>query len=146
MEPEPSVTYEAMRSNAERIADANLKERVLKGIEVLNEKFGPNWVDEIDPSELLLSSPTQCVLGQVYDLHIPTDDQIEEVRLHNSLAADQFNRRNAIAVEGYWKGLAILDGEVAVSPHAFGFDIAIDDEVMYDDLTHAWLVVLGADD
>ncbi len=64
--PQPRLTYRDMRTRAQEITDERLKERVLAGIDVLNEKYGPNWVDHVDASKLFMESGQACVLGQVY--------------------------------------------------------------------------------
>jgi hypothetical protein len=61
-----TIPYRDLRTRAEEIADAELKERILKGIALLEKEHGPDWVDKIDPATLLLNSPTRCVLGQLY--------------------------------------------------------------------------------
>lgn len=61
-----NITYEQMRSNAERIADAQLKERVLAGLAALEAEHGPGWEDLIYPAELHMLDCSYCVLGQVY--------------------------------------------------------------------------------
>lgn len=59
------LNYEQMRSRAERAADARVKERVLQGLAVLQEKYGDAWVEKIDCESLDLRDEAQCVLGQV---------------------------------------------------------------------------------
>lgn len=46
--------------------DAEILERVKKGIEFLEETAGPNWVDLIDLKTLDLKSGDSCVCGQVF--------------------------------------------------------------------------------
>lgn len=134
-------TYDEMRSNAERIFDASLKERVLRGIAVMRETLGPDC--DIDPDELLMESPTQCVLGQTFDTHTPTEEEWNALRVHWPHLTSRWADTPMIARPGYLKGLAIIDGDVLAEPGAFGFDTQ-DEE--YDDLTEAWLIALGEDE
>jgi|SRR5215813_3665998 len=55
-----------MRSRVETLADEVIKDRVLRGIELLNDIYGPDWVDHVDPRRLVMSDESHCVLGQVY--------------------------------------------------------------------------------
>lgn len=135
---ETTLTYEQARSNAERIADAVVKARVLRGLAVLREKLGPEFADMIDPDELLMDSPNQCALGQLYEHHVLTDEQRERLYFvgYCGGAPD-------VAVPGYFKALVIINGHVEHNPEEYGFDADSED---YDELTAAWLVVLGAED
>ena len=45
--------------------DEELRQQVLNGIDWLNETYGPDWVEWVDPSVLSLGSVTHCVLGQI---------------------------------------------------------------------------------
>lgn len=65
-EVEHKLTYGEMRSRAEKIGDAKLKERVLTGLLLLQERWGDDWVDHINPHMLSMSSSHYCVLGQLY--------------------------------------------------------------------------------
>lgn len=58
-------TFRDQRSAAERIADEQIKERVLLGLEFLKQEHGEAWVDHIDPERLDLSDASCCVLGQL---------------------------------------------------------------------------------
>jgi hypothetical protein len=44
---------------------STIAERVARGVAWLDEKR-PGWADEIDLTELVLSSPCRCILGQLY--------------------------------------------------------------------------------
>lgn len=59
-------TYGDLRSEAQKKSDALAVARVKAGIALLEENFGPNWVDSINPAMLTLSDSTYCVLGQLY--------------------------------------------------------------------------------
>lgn len=59
-------TYEEQRTAAQRIEDADIKERVLRGLELLRQEYGENWVEQITPESLDLASVSRCVLGQVF--------------------------------------------------------------------------------
>lgn len=146
-----TTTYDAMRSNAERIADEQIKERVLRGIAVMFEVHGPDWPDFIDPSELLMDSPTQCVLGQAFDTYVPTGTQWDALAERWPHLAESAERLPMIARSGYLKGLAIIDGDTLNHPARYGFETDTfepDDEgrdCAYIELTEAWLVALGED-
>lgn len=60
------VTFSEQRTDAQKLIDALTLDRVKKGIALLNERCGPNWVDEIDMATLQLKNGESCVLGQVY--------------------------------------------------------------------------------
>lgn len=137
---ETVITYEAARSNAEKIADEALRERVLRGIDVVKEVLGPDWLDTIDPSELLMGSPTECVLGQAFDNHRPTQEQWMA-----AIPGWNYDGPYDFAAAGYWKGLAILDGDVIHDPSAYGFDAVRQTYggYNYEALQDAWRVVLG---
>lgn len=140
----PELTYEQMRTNAERIVDAALKERVERGIEALNAAvergdLDADWPSRIDPAHLLMQSKTQCVLGQTFEEIEPTEEQWAVYREH---------RHEYGGAYGYEKGLAVLDGEALVFPEDFGFDLACGSSYgsSYEALRRAWLTVLDADD
>lgn len=42
-----------------------IKERVAKGIELLNIEYGRSWLRKIDPEWLALEDGAACVLGQI---------------------------------------------------------------------------------
>lgn len=131
------LTYGEMRSNAEKIADEALKKRILSGIEVLNEKFGPDWVEHIDPGSLDLASPNECVLGQVYDGAEVTEEQWRAYSAENGWGDGWWEDS-----VGYNRGLAILNAGVATNPIAYGFEAG---DESYEDLGEAWLTVFGED-
>lgn len=60
-----TITLE--RTPLQKEIDAEVLERVKRGLAWLEEKHGPGWEDHIDLEILNLSSGTSCVLGQVYD-------------------------------------------------------------------------------
>ncbi len=115
LDTKPRVTYRDMRSRAAVIVDEDIKRRVLAGIELLNEKFGPDWVDHIDPNSLILSDSSCCVLGQVYEGAVDYDKDCD----------------------GFDAGVRLLGIRV---PSDYGFDINRED---YDDLDEAWKEVLA---
>ena len=43
-----------------------VKERVQKGIELLDKEIGSSWIDKVDLGLLDLGSCTECVLGQLF--------------------------------------------------------------------------------
>lgn len=122
------LTYGELRTNAEKIADELVKVRVLAGIEVLNEKYGPDWVDKVDPATLCLSSTNACVLGQVYHRA-----EVPEAKRGLPMASG----------DGYWRALLILNGEVEEYPEHYGFAVDDEEDGDYKTLTNAWLVALG---
>lgn len=124
------LTYGEMRTNAEKIADEEIKDRILAGIDVLNEKFGPDWVDHVDVTTLDLSSPNACVLGQVYKDAEITPEQERTI----------FHKFSTESVSGFWRGLVILNGDVEDEAWAFGFDTGAES---YEELDTAWVTALG---
>jgi hypothetical protein len=60
------VTFEERRTEEEKQADAILKERVLAGMALLEESYGPDWVEHIDLEKLHMADMNRCVLGQLY--------------------------------------------------------------------------------
>lgn len=132
-------TYEAVRSNAERIADEFVKERVIRGIELLKDEWGEDWVDHVDPSCLVLSSGKHCVLGQLYADATPTEEQWEYAR---EFDAWQFSV-DPTECGGYEKGLVILDGDVLEHPSRYGFLMDDEREDDHTPLQEAWMVAFG---
>ena len=61
-----TTTYEQARTDLEKAADEACLARVKAGIELLQEKYGRDWVEKIDLESFDIGSPTHCVLGQVY--------------------------------------------------------------------------------
>ena len=59
-------TYGEMRTRAERVYDAEVKESVLAGLAVLQAAWGDGWVERINCATLDLASESRCVLGQLY--------------------------------------------------------------------------------
>jgi hypothetical protein len=109
-------TYDEVRSDAEKIADAALKTRVIRGIELLQKKYGDGWIEKIDLKTLDLGDGDRCVLGQLYG---------EYERGLETLAIKTF-----------------LDGAM----YAFDIDDLLDyefDADEYDALDDAWRLVLG---
>jgi hypothetical protein len=98
-------TFEAQRSAAEKIEDAQIKESVIRGIERLNKVFGPDWVDEVDPRSLLMSNCSSCVLGQVYG-----DYYIGLEKLGIDLEDDD-EERDDETEDGIFFGFDAIDGE-----------------------------------
>lgn len=60
-----STTYEEARTPEQVALDREVLNRVLKGIEILKEEYGDDWVDKINLDTLRLSSGISCVLGQL---------------------------------------------------------------------------------
>lgn len=59
-------TYDEQRSEHEKKIDAIVLRRVMKGIELLTERYGRDWASKVDLDRLDLASGQYCVLGQVY--------------------------------------------------------------------------------
>lgn len=112
----PRLLYRDMRSRLEEIVDEQIKEQVLAGIEELNDKYGPNWVDLIDPRTLYLESGSACVLGKVYSDY---DAGVKALRGGSYFDEEDANDEWAEA-RGFYRD----DGE-------------------YEALTMAWRVVLA---
>lgn len=58
-------SYRELRSRAMEKVDEEYKQQVLNGIDWLNETYGPDWVEWVDPAILNLGSASHCVLGQI---------------------------------------------------------------------------------
>jgi len=116
-----SKTYEQQRSRAQRIEDESIRERVLRGLEVVRARYGDDWADHIEPADLDLQSGSCCVLGQL-QMHI-----------------------NGVYGEPYWHALREIDGDVEENPSAFGFDAVVGQTAEYEALTDAWLLVIEDD-
>lgn len=130
------LAYDEALEMTDAEVEEYVKEYVQNGIKVLKEKHGEDFVDYIDPLLLDLGSATHCVLGQLYENAEPTQEQW--AWLGRELGMNQPERD----AEGYTKGLAILDGDVAHHPDQFGFEA---DDATYYDLTAAWLEALRAE-
>lgn len=72
--------YGEMRSNAEVIKDDLIKKRVIRGMELLQERYGEEWVDHISPENLDLGDGGSCILGQVYGGY---NDGLGKLRIRN---------------------------------------------------------------
>jgi hypothetical protein len=107
--------------------DEDVKERVLRGIKLLNKHY-PGWESEVDPNWLDLGSAHSCVLGQLYRDKEPTEEQLTWFRE---------NAGGVVDGSGYSNGLAILNNDVAKRPWYYGFDTDADDS--YPELTEAWV-------
>lgn len=59
-----TITYERTEGQIE--VDEEILARVKRGIALLEEQYGPGWVDKIDMNALSLSNGSRCILGQVY--------------------------------------------------------------------------------
>lgn len=120
-------TYEERRTELEKRADAVIKERVQRGIELLKEKWGPDFADHIDMGALRLRDASACVLGQLYADWEPTVEQW-------AAAADAVEGRTDSEC-GYWRGIAIIDGPLLAPDGtvAHGFDTPEAPEWYVDD-------------
>lgn len=114
------------------LEDALAKHRVVKGIELLQEKF-PNgeWVDKIDEEWLDLSSVSACVLGQVFGGSPVTESEAEAWQQSNRGRAmlPGYTLEEAVeylnSTDGFERGLAILDGALLHDKEfvaQYGFD------------------------
>lgn len=136
-------------AQAERIADLDLRDRVVSGIKLLEQaveagRLDADWPDRIDPGDLLMSSPRACVLGQVFTSEEVTQDEARLYELATGAPVDE---------TGFDKGIAILDGDLLdKSPAEFGFDAypmnagGAGLTFQYSELNAAWLLVLGANE
>lgn len=129
------LTSKQVRQNAERIADEDMRRRVLLGVESLDKlveagtlvEDWPNW---IDPSELNIWSCHECVLGQLFDTW-----QVDGLEMSES---------------GYVKGLHLLDAiggpadESSFHPIRRGLGLAADIDAAA--LQEAWITALSEDE
>lgn len=61
-----TVTFGEQRTEEQKAYDAEVLERVKRGMALLERAYGINWVDYIDLDTLELRDGNACVLGQVY--------------------------------------------------------------------------------
>jgi hypothetical protein len=99
---EPEVkSFGEQRTALQKEVDAAVLERVKRGMALLEERHGPDWVGMIDLAELDLRDGHSCVLGQVY------------------LASEEG--------DGYSCG--VIDLDIEVTDHNYGFSVT-DDELL----------------
>lgn len=109
-----TLTPGEMRSNAEKIADANLKKRVLAGIEALREEYGDDFADYITPANLNMRNTMSCMVGQC------------EAETGRNSYLLSYPQDLALDIEGYY---------VYTQTQA--------ERAEYRQLNEAWLTVLG---
>jgi len=113
-----AATYGELRTRTEKIADLAVRERVQRGLVVLHEVYGDDWVDHIDPAELMMGNTKSCILGQI---------------------------EGKLIGGGYQDGLTRIDGMVEEAPWDYGFDALTGSQGDgYGQLDAAWRLVLGA--
>jgi hypothetical protein len=111
--------------------EVRVREAVQRGIDLLNRELGPEWPGLVDQETLDLVSPDACVLGQLYEDALPTDKQAEA-----AVTAGVIRYEDEIDVfGGYYKGLAILDGDVMLHPDRYGFSM---DDALEQELSERW--------
>lgn len=64
------VRYGDRRHALAQAYDKELLLRVQRGVDLLREQYGEDWVDHINPEKLNLMSSDYCVLGQLYNGYI----------------------------------------------------------------------------
>lgn len=122
------LNRETLVRNAYEIEDLDVRARVVRGIHVLCD-YDPEWAENVDPSELVMADPNECVLGQVFANHFPATGQGRDV-----------------TAPSYYVGLRALGHDVpdvSRRPQRYAFDVDYDD---LDAVTAAWLMVLGYED
>lgn len=116
-----TLTYELMRTNAQRIQDDRIRERVLNSIAMLNRavaegRLDADWPSRIDPRVLTMEDSNFCVLGQLFNQtgHLPNGYEyaLDALGIHD-------------------------DAQFAFD--TFG-------EISYSELDEAWLAALGESD
>lgn len=103
-----TLTFDEVRTPAEKLYDAEVKERVLRGMELLRRKHGENWVDMINCETLKLSSESRCVLGQIYGDYVPGREDLglsqKEAALHGfDLFHDDSDGDTWESLEAAWR-------------------------------------------
>jgi hypothetical protein len=111
-------TYDELRTNAEKIADAAVKKRVLQGLELLHVKYGDDWIDHIDPTTLDMANSRFCVLGQVYGDY------------EQGVVALDINE-----IDGYEADYGFMN--------AHGYQSYDGRYISFEELDEAWLTVIG---
>ncbi len=131
-----STTYGESRTPKQVEVDADLMAYVKRGMELLERKYGPDWVEHIDLLKLDLGDAEVCVLGQLYEDAVPTPEQWAKYTERNRYADPL-----SAATDGFSKAVAIIDGDLlepgGTSDH--GFDDLEDAGYSFDDLTDAWV-------
>jgi hypothetical protein len=137
------MTYGEQRTPLQEAIDEVVLEKVKRGIAVLEEKYGPDWVDRIDLDTLDLGESDSCVLGQVYAGAELSDAEWEW--FHSYLEDhDSFYSNWGVAEvkssyeysDGYMLGKIALDGDVLERPQDYGFESS--PGANYDELQAAW--------
>lgn len=118
------VTFEAMRTEAEKIHDAAVMERVKNGIQLLERLHGPDWVDHIDMDTLQLRDASQCVLGQLYEREAKAESE-----------------KRGYELSGYDWGLANIP-ELCKIAGAIEYGFLVHGSDPWDTLQDAWESVL----
>lgn len=141
------LNRETLVFRADAIDDERVRERVLKGIDVLCD-YDPEWAEYVDPSELNMADPNECLLGHVFENHVPAEGVwamfISQTEVGQQLVTA--STRNTLGLAGFFAGLAILYPafpDVSHHPADYAFDVDFDD---LDVVTAAWLTVLGYED
>lgn len=114
------LSYGEQRSPEQVEIDAFIKERVLRGIALLERVHGPDWIDKIDIESLDLCDSTTCVLGQVY--------------------AEEADRSSVSGwvFDGYHVGAGRLGLATAVARSAAGFSVHMEDYKHLYDEENSW--------
>ncbi len=119
-----TTTYGEMRTETEKVVDAEILARVKNGIRWLEENVGPDWVDKIDPSKLMLERGDSCILGQVFK------DECDEYSDGYEYATDLFPELEGFGVD---QGFCV---------HGSGYETKIRPEDSWVKLQEAWESVL----
>lgn len=92
------MTYGQMRSPEQVDLDRKILNRVLAGIEFLQDTYGDEWVDKIDLETFRIRDGDRCVLGQIEGCYITA---VERLGLEGTTSSLGFST----GTDGEWKVL-----------------------------------------
>jgi hypothetical protein len=106
---------------------------VNRGVELLDQKLGPDWVHLIDLESLDLASSCRCVVGQLFD---PDGALLQKIDLNEHMLTVDPEENGQYTVGLDYLGIYAGYGE----DEAYGFQLG--DGYWYD-LTEAWRIKIA---
>lgn len=115
------MTVDDVRSRLPLIEDEYVRTCISRGIDVLTDRFGQSWPDNVNTDRIDMSNTCDCIIGQAFE---------------------------CLGFQAYNMALTSL-GIANESAYLFGFDVrfgfVMKNYFDYDDLDEAWRTVLSAD-
>lgn len=71
-----ALTFDNLRTKKQKEEDKEVLEQVKRGIQILDQKYGPDWPCHIDLETLNITDYKVCVLGQLYGGYAAGCDEI----------------------------------------------------------------------